>query len=355
VGDETIVTTNFLTKITLIFGVILIGHSALSAAAPVPESVSGAMENGDTLTVEGRNFTVLREDTISIFDTVDNQEAYSGLGHGTGVPENQGLWASNGSPWAEDIIIARQGDNRHPNSSASFEGRRKGYLGVPRAFSDSKNPNLYVSWWFKPNSDPNENDGHNKFIRIWDDLSGDFTRISWTQILLGAFEAADGNGAPSYGGWGGDIGKWNRLEIYANSENGTIEAWTNGRIIHSVPDYQKETDGTGLTIKLIGFDPNYGDRYSSLVFRMDDVYVSSSPARVELSSSSTWSNAGKDKELQPYVRWGNNSIDFKLSYGQLDPKANLYLYIVDNNGNVNRNGMSLCPLCPNSPDLLKLE
>jgi hypothetical protein len=345
----------FLTWIALFLGAISLGHSTLGATAPIPESINGAFENGDVLTLKGQNFGARPESSLSIFDTVDNQAGYDGLENGTSVPEDQGLWTVNGSPWAEDITIARQGDHRHANSAASYEGRKKGYLGVPQAFSNSNNTNLYVSWWFKPESDPNGNSGHNKFIRIWDDMSGDFTRISWTQILMGAFETADGSTPSSYQHWGGDVGSWNRLEIFANSKAGTIEAWTNGQVIHSIPDYRKETDATGLTIKLIGFDPNYAEDYRSFVFRMDDIYMASSAARIELSSSKTWADTGRNKELQQSMNWKENSVDFKLSYGQFDPDDQLYVYVIDKNGDVNLNGLPLCPRCPNSPTPLNLD
>jgi hypothetical protein len=88
---------------------------------------------------------------------------------------------------------------------------------------------------------------------------------------------------------------------------------------------------------------------------MDDIYMASSAARIELSSSKTWADTGRNKELQQSMNWKENSVDFKLSYGQFDPDDQLYVYVIDKNGDVNLNGLPLCPRCPNSPTPLNLD
>ena len=241
---------------------------------------------------------------------------------------------------------------RHQYSKASYEGVNKGFIGWPKIFENNSNRTIYVSWWFKPSIDINSAGGHNKLIRVWDAPSGKFTRISWTQILLGAYMPEGSQ--PDYSGWKGNTGEWNRLELLANSDEGTIKTWTNGELIHSVTNYKKEDTPEGLSIALIGFDPNYADRYSSLVFRMDDIYVSSSPARVEISSSAIWSKTNKNKEIQPKVSWAESEIEVSLNLGQFVEEEDLYLYVINDNGEVNEQGFRICPKCPNKTQL-KLE
>jgi len=327
--------------LVLAAGVLFSGESI---SAPDVSEIQGEIQAGSKMIIRGANFGELGSDHRSLWDTVENQSAFSDLPHGSVVPEDKGPWARNGSPWANSMTISRQSGLRHKRSSAHYSGQDKAFLGVPRAFDNSTNRNIYASWWFYASYDIDRYGGHNKLIRIWDDLDGTKTRISWTQVLLGAY------GDTSWGNWGGSAGSWNRLEIFANADKGSIDVWTNGTKVHSVTNYQKEATSDGMTIWLIGFDPNYDD-YTNLEIRLDDIFVSSSPARVELSSSPTWANAGKTREIQPVTSWTSNTIEVEINLGQFDPAQNLYFYVIDSQGNVNKEGFTVCPQCPMSPQL----
>lgn len=319
-------------------------YSVACLSAPQVAGIQGEIKAGGTLIIQGSGFGSLGSDYRSLWDTVDNQSVFENFSSGTVVPEDKGPWARNGSSWANPMVIAKDSGHRHSRSKTHYMGKEKAFLGVPRAFDNNTNRNIYVSWWFYNSYDINEYGGHNKVIRLWDDLDGTKTRISWTQILLGAY------GNSSWISWGGNDGEWNRLEIYANADQGTIQTWTNGKPIHSVSDYEKISTPDGMTIWLIGFDPNY-DVYENLEIRLDDIYVSSSPARVELSTSPTWKDAGNKREIQPFSSWESNRIEVDVNLGQFSEQDNLYVYVIDTNGNVNSEGVSICPLCPSSPTL----
>ncbi|MFL1453592.1 hypothetical protein ACJO5Y_04015 [Marinobacter sp. GN3S48] len=332
---------SFVTPLLLASGLLF---STASLSAPQVTEIQGEIKLGGQLTIQGSGFGDLDPNYRNLWDTVDNQSAFADMSHGTTIPESEGPWTRNGSPWANPITIAKQSGHRHPGSSAHYMGKEKAFLGVPRAFDNNTNRNIYVSWWFYASYDIDRYSGHNKLIRIWDDLDGTKTRISWTQVLLGAY------GDTNWGGWGGVDGAWNRLEVFANADEGTIDVWTNGKPVHSVTNYQKESSPDGMTIWLIGFDPNYDD-YTDLEIRMDDIFVSSSPARVELSTSPTWNDAGSKREIQPFSSWSSSRIEVDINLGQFSTQDNLYVYIVDPNGNVNSEGYSICPQCPKSPSL----
>ncbi|MBZ0333687.1 hypothetical protein [Marinobacter sp. AL4B] len=328
-------------------------HSILAVGAPNIQDVSGELQHGSSLTIRGGGFGESQAAKHALWDTVENQPEFEALNSGADVPTDRGPWERNGSPWAKPVTLYRGSDQRHQHSSANYLGLEKAFLGVPSAFSDSTNKNIYVSWWFKPSGDINEFGGANKLIRIWDSLDGKDTRISWTQALLGAYK--DGS---EWDSWAGKSGVWNRLEIFANGEKGTIKAWTNGKIIHSVSDFEKSTIQDGLTVWLIGFDPNY-DVYESLEIKMDDIFISSSPERIELSTSQYWSEAGSKKEIQPVVSWNDSEISIKLNLGQFDKNDDLYIYVVTKDESVNENGIRLnnepCKKCPSSPSSVGIE
>ena len=299
--------------------------------------VTGELKHNEVITVTGTGFGQ-RLATNELYDTVDNQVDFNNLNDGDDVPKEFGPWTLVDSPWAETMQISKTGDLRHQYSTAAYKGINKAFLGWPRAFKDNTNKNLYVSWWFKTNMDLNEYGGHNKLIRIWDDGSGEKTRISWTQILLGAYHPTETH----YKGWQGKVNQWNRLEIFADSENGKIKVQTNGETIFDVNDYQKEDSDKGLSIRLIGFDPNYASEYKDLVFKMDDIFASSSPARIEISTSPEWNEEGMLKELQVPIFWSDNKISFKYNKGTLPNSTPLYLYIIDNNDQLlNQSGIKL--------------
>lgn len=318
--------------------------SMASNSTPQVSEIQGEIKPGSTLVIQGSGFGELETDHRSLWDTVENQSVFANLPTGSVIPEDNGPWARNGSPWSNPVTIGRETGTRHNGSTSHYVGKEKAFLGVPRAFDNNTNRNIYVSWWFYASYDIDRYGGHNKLIRVWDDLDGTKTRISWTQVLLGAY------GDTNYGGWGGNAGTWNRLELFASADQGTIDVWTNGKLVHEVTNYRKEDSSDGMTIWLIGFDPNYDD-YTGLEIRMDDIFVSSSPARVELSTSPTWSGAGSKKEIQPVTSWSPEKVEVQINLGQFNSEDNLYVYIIDTEGRVNPEGYSICPLCPRSPTL----
>jgi hypothetical protein len=210
------------------------------------------------------------------------------------------------------------------------------------------NNSIYVSWFFNPSESPSDAGGSNKFIRIWDHGSGDYTRISWTQMHM----TYEGQPSPSWSHWGGGKNTWNHLEIWVDGAEGVIQARTNGKLIHDISDFKKSPIDEGLNIKLIGFDPSIPAKYSTLKFMLDDLYVSTSRARVVLSESATWDAARANGKPQLVKSWSNEEISFELQPRTGQQVEELYLFVVDSNGEANSQGFPLCPQCPNPPVVL---
>lgn len=72
---------------------------------------------------------------------------------------------------------------------------------------------------------------------------------------------------------------------------------------------------------------------------IDDVYVDSTPARVEVCKESTWATR-KHCEIQPATAWGTSSITIVANAGTLDAGTN-YLYVVDSANTANTNGVGV--------------
>ena len=63
----------------------------------------------------------------------------------------------------------------------------------------------------------------------------------------------------------------------------------------------------------------------------DELYVDTTPARVEIGDAPTW-NACTHREIQVPFAWDNTGISFVVNRGTFPPNSSAYLYIVDGNG-----------------------
>jgi len=65
----------------------------------------------------------------------------------------------------------------------------------------------------------------------------------------------------------------------------------------------------------------------------DDVYIDFTPARVELGNAPTY-DACTQREIQVPTQWSDTSITITVNGGSFPPGSELYLFVVDHNGEV---------------------
>jgi hypothetical protein len=70
---------------------------------------------------------------------------------------------------------------------------------------------------------------------------------------------------------------------------------------------------------------------------LDNVYIDTSWAHIELGNASTYSASTK-REIQIPTRWSSNSITFTVNASSFPSGSTAYLYVTDANGEVNANG-----------------
>lgn len=153
---------------------------------------------------------------------------------------------------------------------------------------------------------------------------------------------------------GGTWDKWYRYEIY--TEEGT-PGNTDGTLIYRIHEpgvsirtganYNRcvEMVGAGVTehFNYLVLGHYAGDKFSTVTGWWDDVFVQiGSQARVEIGDASTW-DACTHREIQVPTSWSDTKIDVTLNLGSFDDKSQkeLFLYVVDAEGNVNQDGMKL--------------
>ena len=88
---------------------------------------------------------------------------------------------------------------------------------------------------------------------------------------------------------------------------------------------------------------------ATAVIQLDDIYVASSRARVEIGNASRWEDV-THREVQIAQDWSDGSISFEMNQGGFESLAGTYVYVIDSQGRVNGIGLPLCDDCPNPPD-----
>ena len=242
-------------------------------------------------------------------------------------------WGENGTPWNTPMDY-KQRVTRSGETSVVYAGSpSKKHIGSPahRTVAGQED-HLYVSWWYKPSQNPGAETGSNKFIRIWNDPGGHGLRISWTHMHLDCSESVD------WGAWNGNVGEWNHHEITVNLVSYSIETRVNGVLTHH-HTCVKEAEFSHLPLKVVVLGFDHGEsNYQSMATELDDIYIGSNAARVELSNSATWSPSML-KEVLPIQSWRNDRIITGTVNGIVAPTSPMYLYVVDATGEANPNGV----------------
>lgn len=323
----------------VIYFSFFLSHVAL-AAAP---TVSSVVLDQSGITILGKNFG--SENPMLFWDSADTSLANFRTTEGAQVPEQ--LWKQNGNIWGKPMIFTKKIDTRTPRGNFVYFGEgHKNFLGDPiHPKRDSLKNKIFVSWWYKPSKSPSSEGGANKFIRIWDDRNGKGTRISWTQNLL-----ACGEGMQQWGGWNGNVNQWNHHVIYVDLEEKKARTWINGKQLHEI-DCIKHEDypNVPLYVGLIGFDHGSA-AYRTMETAIDDIYIGSSLARVEISDSAKWSPT-MNNEILPISSWSNDKIVTKLRDGIVKLSGQSYIYVYNEQGVANANGIKIdCQACPKITD-----
>lgn len=142
-------------------------------------------------------------------------------------------------------------------------------------------------------------------------------------------------------------GDWHRVEMYyklsqpagaangaawivINNETDSRFMWKDSVTLEEGYDLKLHS----LLLPLMGANPKEDGKFDLYV---DDVYLDNSLARVEIGNASTWS-ASTRREIQIPSSWSTSAIDVDVNLGAFDEEDEVYLYVVDKDGNVNENG-----------------
>lgn len=136
------------------------------------------------------------------------------------------------------------------------------------------------------------------------------------------------------------VGIWNRMEVYykysepAGAENGALQTWVNLALNEDLRDIlTRADDGVSNTKQIDNFLlPFMVDIPVGMRIYVDNVYVDSTRARVEIGNQAQWDQCTQ-REIQIPATWSDTEIRFELNRGNLSA-GQAYVFIVHADGRV---------------------
>ena len=303
-------------------------------AAPTITSVSNSsLSNGQIITISGAGFGARSTVSPVLWDTVDNQTAYSSLSNGATIP------TGSGKPWgANDGMTLSTTGGRNGGKCYTATNTTAGNLQyVPVGSSPSA---VYVSWWWKPSVSPIPPAGNHssKFIRLSNEANLTNQTFSWTQMQ--SYVWNDPNYlADDWFNWPGVANQWNFQEVWINNVTRTYSIRVNGQTQINNSSWGS---GSGFTFDYLwklGWDGG-GNAPPSITSWMDDIYVDNTLSRVMICDNANYGSVTKCEMQIPTTTWNDGQIEITVNQGGFAANSNAYLYVVDASGNVS-NGQTI--------------
>jgi len=331
---------------TVIASVLFASSSILltcsTGEAGTISSISGAIGDGETITIKGSGFGSSGPNVV-VFDDFESGTPGTNIATGSGSAK-YGKWDS------------RAGSSFYGNT-ASVSGSRSftsdysvGYTNFIEAGLPSNTRNVFISWWlYLPSSSNYPGEGN---------ASG----INWKQMWLQGSSTSDddlvlpsrisswlinGNeGDPGYAKYmtlNFTKGQWKRIWVWlkgstsSTSNDGEVKFWelTNSGVMQRVNDTGVNTLKAGGAWEKVR--PNgYGRTTSNCLTSYDDIYIAAGPnaqARVEIGNSSVYANSTKLSILTP-TSWSDGSIVAKVNTGPFKTGDSAYLYVFKADGSL---------------------
>lgn len=338
----------------LVMGLVLIGPQ-MALGEVVVQSLAGEIAEDETVTINGHGFGLKVPAAPLKYDNFQNGEVGETLERGNPA---WNLW-SNIQPSGD----AEAHYPKYSDAYARFQGdvtARQWYGPTPDGYiynctiglRNLEIGKLYVSGWvwnLRPESGPEFGARNVKiFMNCVGVLGAPTTRYDCYPMYN------EGSGHIYTEGCGTDVlsdrwgagmpstESWHRLEIYhdrgANDRDEYMAAYLNNHLIREISNAYSGCDQDRLY--LMSYHDQYEGNAATLEWYWGEIYVDITQARIEIGDASTLAACTR-KEIQIPETWNDETITFTVNKGAFQPDEELFLFVVDDEGNVNSEGFPL--------------
>jgi len=315
--------------------------------------VSSAVQQGQDITISGLNFGTKEQVAPLLWD---------GFEWGNdGDPLSTGGWThwQSGTSTIAEISSTKSNSGTRSAYAKFGEGTGDWQAGYKQYTPSLKIYASYMIYFDAPN--PSDCDCGLKAGRITSSTqTGDVYGGQPCLMIYGApqvnwYYATMGNG-------GGGVtttthqwlpGQWHRIEYWMTlsdppgAENGYCNIWIDMRSSGAYTGITRVNDNTDEFNAYMS--PHMWPRHPvSAEVWVDDIYIANTFARVEIGDAPAW-DACTHREIQIPVAWSDGSITFTANQGSFSDGEPAYLYVVDENGDVNEQGYQIA-FGPAGPD-----
>jgi hypothetical protein len=334
----------------IVLAILLVASAECALAGPIVQNINGVLQSGETLQLSGQAFGP--SSTLISWDDFEGGTPNQNLS----VPEIGPTWTFQSNYPATPYPYYSVDRAYSGSLSAKVVWKEPGYSGYSiNAFGwTGQGPlnSLYVSYWryHDPSDDDITTKNHKQLYMFGNADSGDHQDVQqFMPFMVPAGQtgwAAMLQDLPAnawyYGGfpYSATLRTWNRWEAFikydstVSANDGYLEVWVDA-VLRRQEANQNLCDvvgGNAVNDIRIGhmFQGFQNMEYVRSFF--DDIYISTSRARVELGNAPSF-NACTRREIQIPVAWADHSITIKSHYSSaFSPGSTAYLFVVDQAG-----------------------
>jgi hypothetical protein len=320
----------------------LLGVGASAQAAPVISSTSGEFSTNGTVVISGTSFGTKPTAAPLVFDNfeVGNPGAKVLTAKATVGQWDTGAGYDNGAYSNAQKYAGAQ------SVKLSTEGRAYYNLSMCK---NGTFPTVYLDWRVRLHY-------YDKVSRNWkpwrvygnnDTLQAN-SLLMCTSSLMSVQNGGNGGGTwwDSFGAFPQD--KWQHYQVILkassapNATDGVVMQYIDGQLVSNHTGVNTRAMAAHWDQIRIGHYWAYDgvDECPSNAgadIYLDDVYVDTTWARVELGNAATYAGSTR-REVQIPKAWSGTSIQFAVNTGTLQQGATAYLYVTDAAGAVNASG-----------------
>ena len=313
---------------------ILFPISAFSAG-----SISGVVSDGESVTITDGTSPFGTGPTVYKWDDFDSGSNGDYIGNGWSLPSDSDPVYTNTNQRTNSTLSAYAS-----TGTQDLEYDHGGTLSE-----------VFVSAWLRRDINSCTNC---KFLRVWhnltsanpavtimDNYSPGNVVLNWRSDEGGYINYEVYGLSASIALNGATDSVWERIDLYVKessltdnvydgTEDGIIQIWQQTGGVGNTFDQTADYDGymtsvSGDTVRYNGvvFTEYSGSSTPSLV---DDVYIASSRARVEIGDNATWASC-THREIQIPTSWAAGSITITVNAGSFE-SGTAYLFVVDSDG-----------------------